>query len=263
MTTTTRRTRRTRVLGVALGAAVATGTVALTPAVAQAAPASSKVYVTHGLPLDDAGTKVDVFAGAAGSGVAGAGLVLDDFVFGETRGPLDLPAASYSIYLATPTAGDDGTLTSDEVVYAQDLAVPAGQNLSVVASFTADAKPNLAVFSNDLSATKRYEGRLSIRHAAAAPAVNVDLGLFPFNRIFPKYFTKTVGPASNGQQADLDVFAWPYDVKVKVASSGATVAGVDRFPVKPRTLTNVYAVGVPGKSFTFMTQTIPLASAKG
>ena len=220
---------------------------------------TSEVYVTHGLPLDDHGTEVDVYAGAAGSPVGDAAQLIDDFTFGSTVGPVTLAAADHTVYLAAPTAGDDDVLSPGEVIYQQDLAVPAGQHLSAVASFDAAGSPQIAVFTNNVSRTFFFAGRLSIRHAAAAPAVNVDVGLFPANRIFPSLFTRTFGPASNGQQADAVLpSVLPYDITVRVASSGAKVDGVERFKVDFRTLTQVYAVGIPGQNFQFVVAKIRL-----
>jgi len=251
--------KRPLVAGLAL--AIALAIVPATGAGAQT-PSSSKVYVTHGLPLDNAGTKVDVFVGAAGSapnpdGSIAAGNLINDFLFGQTAGPLDLPAANYTVYLAKPTANDDGKLTPDEVIYAQDLAVPAGKNLSAVASLTAGGAPTVAVFVNDVSKVRPWEGRLSVRHAAAAPAVNVEAGIFPWARLFP-FLKATIGPAANGQQGDTTLWAGRYDIDVKVASSGAKVLGAEKFAVDARTLTNVYAVGVPGQSLQFVVQKIRL-----
>jgi Domain of unknown function (DUF4397) len=229
-------------------------------ATASSTPSStpSKVYVVHGLPLDDHGTKVDVYAGAAGAGPAAAGLVADDFTFGTTAGPLSLAPASYDVYVAAPTASDDGVLSPNEVVFSKTLAVPAGKNLSAVASFDAAGAPTINVFTNDTRRTGFLTGRLSIRHAAAAPAVNVDLGLYPFDRFAPRLFTTRVGPISNGQQADRTVLGARYDVTVRVAASGAKVASVPKFKVDRKTLTAVYAVGVPGSSFGFVVQKLPL-----
>jgi hypothetical protein len=258
------KNRKLRIVGAALAAsgAVVVATPGLAgahgrPSAPEPDPTTSQVYVTHGLPLDDTGTIVDVYAGPAGSGPAGANLLIDDFSFGDTKGPLALPAASYSVYLAAPTADDDGALAAGEVIYTQDLAVPAGQNLSVVASLTAAGAPTLAVFANDVSRTPRWKGRLSVRHAAAAPAVDVSVGAIPWVRWYPE-LARTVGPASNGQAADLVLAGWRYDISVKVAGTDTVVDGVKAFPVYPRTLTNVYAVGAPGSTFQFVTQTIPL-----
>jgi hypothetical protein len=222
-------------------------------------PPTSKVYVTHGLPLDDAGTIVDVYAGPPGN-IGAAGLLIDDFAFGTSVGPVELAASTYTVYLAAPGADDNGSLSPSEVIYQQDLTVPGGLNLSAVASFNASGAPQIAVFVNDVTKTSWFDGRLSVRHAAAAPAVKVDVGLFPFNRFFPKFFTKTVGPASNGQQADLKLPSFfRYDIGVKVASNNAFVDGVEKFKVDSRTLTNVYAVGNPSNgTFQFVVQKIAL-----
>jgi hypothetical protein len=241
--------------------ALIVGLAVVVPATAASAssPGTSKVYITHGLPLDNAGTVVDVYAGPAGQ-IGKAGLLIDNFSFGTTAGPLELPAANYTVYLAAPTASDDGVLKPVEVIYQQDLAVPAGKNLSAVASFNASGSPQIAVFANDVSRAGWFQGRLSVRHAAAAPAVKVDVGLFPFNRFFPQFFTKTVGPAVNGQQADLTLPSFfRYDIGVKVAANNAFVDGVEKFKVDANTLTNVYAVGNPAKgTFQFVVQKIAL-----
>ena len=135
---------------------------------APAGPAPSKVYVVHGLPLDNHGTKVDVYAGPAGAGPAAAGLVADNFTFGTTAGPLSLAPASYAVYVAAPTASDDGVLTSNEVLFSKTLAVPSGQNLSAVASFDAAGNPTINVFKNDTRPTYFFAGRLSIPDDAKA-----------------------------------------------------------------------------------------------
>ncbi len=237
-------------------AAIAGSTVALA-STSSADTTPSKVYVVHGLPLDNAGTVVDVYAGAAGAPVGDAGLIADGFRFKQVAGPLELAPAAYDVYIAAPTASDDGTLSADEVVFSKTLTVPAGQNLSAVASFDADANPTINVFANKVAKAPAGGGRLSIRHAAAAPAVKVDVGYYPQSRSFG-FFTNRYGPAANGQQADILTAAGPYDVVVRVAENGARVAAVPRFPVTANKLTAVYAVGKPGSTFGFVVQTIAL-----
>ncbi|MFN8019627.1 MAG: DUF4397 domain-containing protein [Acidimicrobiales bacterium] len=228
-----------------------------TGSAAPKAPAPSKVYVVHGLPLDNKGTKVDVYAGAAGAPVGDAGLIANDFTFKQVAGPLSLAPASYTVYVAAPTASNDGKLAADEVVFQKTLDVPSGLNLSAVASFDAAGSPTINVFANDLKKAPSDGGRISIRHAAAAPAVNVDLGYYPWSRTY-SFFVKRVGPATNGQQADVTTKAGPYDIVVRVASNGARVSAVPRFPVSAGKLTAVYAVGKPGESFGYVVQTITL-----
>ena len=217
-------------------------------------PEVSLVRVTHALPLDDSGTVVDVFAGALGGAAGDAGLVADDLVFGTTVGPLALPEGDYTVYLAAPGAFDDGVLADAEVLVTQDLFVPGGLNLSAVASFDADGVPGVRAFVNDDSGVRKGKGRLSIRHAAKAPEVEVRVGLFPWARFFP--FLAQVFPAANGQQGDLELRSGRYDVEV---SAGDFSAGVEAFPVPSGQLTAVYAAGVAGEpSFTFVVDELDL-----
>jgi len=222
---------------VAVAAAIALALVAAPAltATAGAAPdpvapaATSQVWVTHGLPLDDAGTVVDVYVDGA--------LTVEDFTFGDTVGPLDLPAATYDI---------DVTLANtDTVAIDQSVDVPAGGAFSVVASFVDDAgTPGLNVFANDLSPTPWLTGRLALHHAAAAPAVDVDLGLFPLTRYLPWLKVTAVSGAVNGDQAALPVFSFlGYTADVRVSGTDTTVLSLDDVRVADSALTNVYVVG--------------------
>jgi hypothetical protein len=190
---------------------------------------TSKVWVTHGLPLNDSGTVVDVYVNG--------GLAIEDFTFGQTVGPLTLPAATYDIQVKLAN--------TDTVAIDQDVAVPAGGNFSVVASYTnAEGAIGLNVFSNNLRKTGFFAGRLALHHAAAAPAVDVDLGLFPLSRQIPFFKITPVKNAPNGAQAALDAFSFlRYTVDVRVAGTPTTVLSVDNFPVREGRLNNVYVVG--------------------
>ncbi len=214
----------------ALLAVVVTLTVAPTlTSSAGAATATSKVWVTHGLPLDDSGTVVDVYVNGD--------LTLEDFSFGQTAGPLTLPAATYDIQVKLAN--------TDTVAIDQDVAVPAGGNFSVVASYVdAAGAIGLNVFANDLSATPFLTGRVALHHAAAAPAVDVDLGLFPLTRQFPFFRITPVKAAPNGAQATLPAFSFlRYTVDVRVAGTDTVVLPLDNVKVRGDRLNNVYVVG--------------------
>jgi hypothetical protein len=193
------------------------------------APGTSKVWVTHGLPLDDAGTVVDVYVDGA--------LTIEDFTFGQTVGPLTLPAATYDIQVKLAN--------TDTTAIDQDVAVPAGGNFSVVASYTSDAGAiGLNVFSNDLSRIPRFTGRLALHHAAAAPAVDVDLGLYPLSRWLPWLKVTKVSGAVNSQQAVILAPSFlAYTADVRVSGTQTTVLSLDDVRLKDRRLTNVYVVG--------------------
>lgn len=190
---------------------------------------SASVWVTHGLPLDDAGTVVDVYVDG--------GLAIDDFTFGSTVGPLRLPAATYDVEIRTP----DGATTLIE----RQVAVPARGSFSLVASFVdAEGTPGINVFSNDTRWTPHGFGRIALHHAAAAPAVDVDAGLFPLTRWFPHLKGEIVSDAPNGAQA---AFVLPtflrYTVDVRVANTDTVVLPNDNVKVQRNKLTNVYVVG--------------------
>lgn len=232
------------VAGSAIAAATATAG-ATEPAPKPSPTTTSTVYVTHGLPLDTSGTVVDVYVNDK--------LTLDDFKFGETKGPVQLPQGTYDVEVRTP----DGVKT----LIQKDIAVPGTGSFSIVASFVdAAGTPGLNVFANDVSKTRRWDGRLALHHAAAAPAVDVELGLWPWSRRYDVFkFTAAAG-ASNGAQAAVVLPSWlRYTVDVNAAGTDTTVLSLDKVKVPRRTLTNAYVVGsLSGDTLQVITSSIPL-----
>jgi len=213
------------------------------PAIANAQTGTSQVYVTHGLPLDKVGTKVDVYVNGA--------LTLDDFTFGTTAGPLTLPAATYNVEIRTP----DGVTT----LIKKSVAVPAGGNFSLVASFVdAAGTPGINVFSNNVARTIRGTGRLSLHHAAAAPAVDIYAGISPVSRFFPALKFKAVAGATNGAKANLTLPSLlRYTADVNVAGTKTTVLSLNKVAVPAHTVSNVYVVGsVAGGTLQVITSSI-------
>jgi hypothetical protein len=206
-------------------------------------PKTAQVYVTHGLPLAGP-TPVDVYVNG--------GLAIDDFTFGKTVGPLSLAAATYDIEVRTPDGKD--------IIFEQDVAVPASGNFSVVASFVdAEGTPGLNVFANDTKRPGYKNGAIALHHAAAAPAVDVDLGLFPLTRKFPWLKIEVVSDAPNGAQARFTLPTWlAYTADVRVAGTKTVVLPLDNVKVKRNVLTNVYVVGsAAGGTLQALVTTIP------
>jgi hypothetical protein len=223
--------------------AVAAAVFAVPAAAGAYSPGTSQVYVTHGLPLDGA-TPVDVYVDGD--------LVLDDFTFGLTAGPLTLPAATYDVEIRTP----DGAAT----LIQRSIPVPAGGNFSLVASFVdAEGTPGINVFANDTKRPFGGFGAIALHHAAAAPAVDVDAGLFPLTRWLPFLKAEVVSNAPNGAQARLVLpTALRYTVDVRVAGTGTVVLPVDDVRVQRGVLTNVYVVGsAAGGTLQVISSTIP------
>ncbi|KQM59670.1 DUF4397 domain-containing protein [Agreia sp. Leaf210] len=145
--------RKTLIAGIAAGALVAVA--AALPA--SAAEGDAQLSVLHAVP----GVTVDVYVNGA--------LTLDDFTPGTLAGPLPLPAGTYSVAITASDAAD----ASSPLIGPVDLALAANGNYTAVAHLDAAGKPTATLFTNDTATLAAGEGRLTVRHVAAAPAVDV------------------------------------------------------------------------------------------
>ena len=136
-------------------AVLALGAIAVTPAVA--ADGDASLSVLHGVP----DLTVDVYVNGD--------LTLDDFKPGDLAGPLALPPGTYSVAITAADAADD----SAPVLGPIDLPLAANMSYTAVAHLDAAGAPTASLFTNDISTTKAGEGRLTVRHVAAAPVVDV------------------------------------------------------------------------------------------
>ena len=154
--------RKTAAAGLAVGLIAALGFAA--PASASTS-ASAQLSVLHGIP----DTPVDVYVNGE--------LTIDDFQPGKLAGPLPLPAGDYEVALTTPDAAD----ASSPILGPATLTLAAGGNYTAVAYLSAAATPapSLKLFQNDTATTAAGQGRLTVRHVAAAPAVDVLAGGTP------------------------------------------------------------------------------------
>jgi hypothetical protein len=146
-----------------IAAAGTAGLVALVAAPMSAANATegageATVSVLHGVP----GLTVDVYANGEE--------LIPDFEPGTLTDPLTLPAGTYDLQVF---ADGDTPDSADPAIEASGVEVPAGANATVVAHLDAEGNPTLSPFVNDTSATAPGESRLTVRHTAAAPAVDV------------------------------------------------------------------------------------------
>ncbi len=148
---------RTRLLATA--GALGLATVALTAGPASAAD-EAQLSVLHGVP----GLTVDVWVNGERT--------LDDFEPGELAGPLDLPAGTYTVAITAADAADDSAPAIGPV----DLTLEASTSYTAVAHLDASGDPTATLFTNDTSTTKPGQGRLTVRHVAAAPGVDVLAG---------------------------------------------------------------------------------------
>ncbi|MFC5791839.1 DUF4397 domain-containing protein [Agromyces tardus] len=142
--------------GVGVGALLAFGAIAP----ANAADDNAMLSVLHGVP----GLTVDVYVNDE--------LKIDDFEPGDLAGPLELPAGTYTVAITASDAAD----ASSPAIGPVDLPLEAGMNYTAVAHLTEAGEPTATLFTNDTSQIAAGQGRLTVRHVAAAPAVDVLAG---------------------------------------------------------------------------------------
>lgn len=140
--------------GLAAAALVAVATAM--PATA-ATTSTASLSVLHGVP----DLTVDVWVDGQRT--------LDDFTPGTLAGPLDLPAGAHTVAITAADAAD----ASQPAIGPVDLTLDAGASYTAVAHLDAAGSPTATLFTNDLSEVPAGQGRLTVRHTAAAPAVDV------------------------------------------------------------------------------------------
>src|SRR5215207_11184446 len=132
------------------------------------AQAAATVSLMHGIP----GATVDVVVdGEVVVPGFEPGTMQDISAFaGQTLTNVEVRAAGTDTVVIGPLA---------------ELAVPASGNWTVLAHLSADGTPTLTPFENDTSTLPAGQGRLVVRHTAAAPPVDIVLadGSRPFTNL--------------------------------------------------------------------------------
>lgn len=205
--------RKTIFAGVAVGAVVAFAGFA--PATA-ATSDTAALAVLHAIP----DTPVDVYVDGE--------LTIDDFQPGDLGGPLELPGGTYSVALTAPDAADD----SEPVLGPIDLTLEAGMNYTAVAHLDAEGNPTANLFTNDTAQTAAGEGRLTVRHVAAAPAVDILAG-----------GEAVITGLTNPNEESLDLAAGTVSAAVALEGTTEPVLGPADVEVQEGVLTIVYAWG--------------------
>jgi hypothetical protein len=207
--------------------------VALLMILAPAASAQSdtgSVTVVHGVP----GVTVDVWVNGDPT--------LEGFEPGTVTDPLELPAGSYDIEIYPAGADPD----SEDPVISGSADLEAGANVSLVAHLDADGNPTLGVFANDTSTIGAGEARITVRHTAAAPAVDI---LANGDAVFTG--------VENGQEGVADLPAGTIEAAVARAGETDPVLGPAEVDLGEGVNTIVYAIGSAEEdSLDLLVQTI-------
>jgi len=201
-------------------AGIAAGTLALLTAAtgpASAADSDAQLSVFHGVP----GLTVDVYVNNK--------LTLDNFEPGAMAGPLALPAGTYTVAITAADAAD----ASSPAIGPVDLQLAAGKNYTAVAHLDGAGAPTATLFTNDISTTAAGQGRLTVRHVAAAPGVDILAGGSP-----------VITNLTNPNEKVLNLPAGT--VSASVTATGTTtpaLLGPADVPITEGTNTIVYAWG--------------------
>lgn len=189
----------------------------------------ARIHLIHGIPGVDVDVEVD------GSNV------IEGFAFQDVQ-DLSSFAGQTLAGLKVKVAGTD-----DIAIDAGDVALPAAGNFTVIAHLDADGAPTLGVFQNNTSTIAAGEGRLVVRHTAAAPEVDILANDAPAFTSVP-----------NGAEGQIDLAAGT--ISASVVPAGATepvVIGPADLPITEGASLIVYAVGsLEGDSLTVLTESI-------
>ena len=141
---------------------------------------------------------------------------------------MKLPAGYYDLKVVAAGAGAGGAA----VIEANDVTVPAGANITVVAHLGADGTPTLTPFVNDTANVAAGTARLTVRHTAAAPAVDVRAG-----------GTVAFAGLTNPKEAKADLPAGTIAADVVLAGTETVAIGPADVSLAEGTSTIVYAWG--------------------
>ena len=185
------------------------------------------------------------------------GVTVDVAVGGEVLLPGFEPGATQDL---TPFAGQELAEvtvfvagTEDVAIGPVDLAVPESGNWTVLAHLDADGNPTVGVFENNIAPTVDGQGRLTVRHTAAAPAVDLVVG-----------DARPIEGAANGDSAELELPAGEISGAQLAPAGGDPIVDVPTVNLANGTNLIVYAVGsLEAETFTFYTQEIMVGSDGG
>ena len=189
-------------------------------AAAPAYAADATVSVLHAIPEGSGADVVDVYAGDA--------MLIDNFTPGSLE-TLTVPEGTYDLAVF---ADGEGPGNGTAVLEAAGVEVPGGANATVTANLDAEGNPALNIYVNDISEVAAGESRLTVRHIAAAPAVDVraDGAVIIENLVNP-------------DEAIVAVPAGTYSADVVLAGTDTVALGPADLTLDEGTNTIVYAWG--------------------
>ena len=148
---------RNRLMGVAIAGALAMTMLTAGAAGASGSAGNATLNVVHGIP----GVKVNVCVNGAKA--------IPNFKPGDVASGIKLPQGRYDFKIVAAADPCSGTA----ILKAMNVPLKSGKNYTAVANLNAHGDPNIKLFRNNVKPVASGKARLSVRHTADAPAVNV------------------------------------------------------------------------------------------
>ena len=204
---------------------------------------SSKVTVIHG--ISGLPQPVDVYAN---------GNFLFAFDFKDVQGPLTLDAGTYDLEVKLGT----------NVVLSATADVESDKDYTVVAHFVytgGDPDIALSVFENTTTATCDKQARLTVRHLANAPAVDLAVSKgATATRNFVSAPSLSSAAGGQSQAGALDFKAGTYRAQLYVAATNTSVFDTGKLKLDGGVSYIAYALGSftgdANSTFTVILQTV-------
>lgn len=216
---------------------VSTLVFALTLLVSASAAEAARVFIIHGIP----GVPVDVYATLAGAPIPATPTIA---AF-QPKSIVDLTAGPATVDIRIFAAGANPQ-TASPVIAVLGAAVPGPGEISILAHLDGAGAPTATIYRNDNSAPLPGAARVSVRHAAQAPAVQLAAGGVPKLALTNPYF------------GDLEVPAGvSIPLQLQVPFSGAAITPTVPLAFNAGVRYFVYAIGsVSGGTFDFIVQAV-------
>jgi hypothetical protein len=194
---------------------------------------AARVFIIHGIP----GVPVDVYASPAGAPTP-ATPTLPNF---QPKQVVDVTAGPITVDIRIFAQGANPQ-TATPVIAVLGASVPASGEISILAHLDASGGPTATIYTNDASAPLAGAARVSVRHAAQAPAVQLTAGGVPKLAVANPYFGDLEVPAG---------VAIPLQLQVPFTGTPITPTATLSFAAGLRYF--VYAIGsVAGGTFDFI-----------
>ena len=178
-------------------------------------PAPASVTLVHGVR----GLIADVYLDGA--------LALPAFEPERTTDALSIPAGPHTVDVRTAGAAADSA-----PVVSASVDLPPGGQFSAVVHLAQDGSPTVTLYPDDLSQVQAGGARVVVRHAAAAPPIDVNLD-----------GAQLAAALANANQAESDTAPGSHTVEVQLEGAPAPALPPEDVPIAEGSATVLYLVG--------------------